>query len=476
MEIEKSQIPDYVFKVSDTLISNGYEAFLVGGSIRDILLGKAPEDYDIATNAYPEQITAIFEKSIPTGAKFGTITVISEDSNGEKFDIQVTTYRSEADYVGGRWPSKVEFARTIQEDLSRRDFTINSIALDLSSFNNNNYILIDPYSGQKDLQGKIIRAVGNPVERFEEDGLRGVRACRLASQLQFVIEEKTFEAITQTLHIAKLVSVERFREELMKLLLNSPKPSVGLRLLKDSGILAIFIPELIEGIDVTQPQFHSDDVFEHSILTVDEAEDSVKLAALFHDIGKPRTITTDEKGTHFYGHDIKGAEMTKEIMKRLKFSNAEIEQVVRLVRWHMFYYPSADWRSSENNKDRPVHGWTDAAIRRLIQNVGGLDAIDQLLKLRIADQLSNKKYKFDRAELDAISERVADVSAKEMALKISDLDITGNDLIENFNIESGPQVGKVLSFLLDKVIEDPGLNKKFDLLVLAKEYLSSIKL
>lgn len=476
MQIEVKNIPTYVTKVSEELIKNGFEAFLVGGSIRDIILGKIPEDYDIATNAYPEEISKLFSKSIPTGAKFGTITVISEDENGEKFDVQVTTYRSEADYVGGRWPSKVEFARTIQEDLSRRDFTINSIALDLSTLNKSEQVLIDQYKGQEDLKLKVIKAVGNPIERFEEDGLRSVRACRLASQLQFAIEPKTFEAITQTLHITKLVSVERFRDELLKLILKSPKPSIGLRLLKDTGILSIFIPELVEGVDVTQPEFHSDDVFEHSILTVDEAEDSVKLAALFHDIGKPRTIVKDEKGTHFYGHDLVGAEMTKEIMKRLKFSNVEIEDTVRLVRWHMFYYPSADWRKSEDNKDKPTHGWTDAAIRRLIQNVGGEEAIDQLLKLRIADQLSNKKYEFDRAELDAISERIADVKAKEMALKISDLDITGNDLIQNFNIKPGPQIGKVLSYLLDKVIEEPGLNKKVDLLRLSKEFIDTNKL
>lgn len=472
----QEKIPQYILNIANELNAQGYQAYLVGGSIRDLILGKTPEDYDIATNAYPEEISKIFPKSIPTGAKFGTITVIAEDQNGEKFDVQVTTYRSEADYVGGRWPSKVEFARTIEEDLSRRDFTINSMAL---SLNKEDFgILKDPYNGRLDLDKKIIKAVGNPVERFEEDGLRAVRACRLASQLSFEIEPETFNAIKQTLHITKLVSIERFREELMKLLLKSPKPSKGLRLLKESGVLEIFIPELLLGVNVTQPQFHSDDVFEHSVLTVDQAEDSVKLAALFHDIGKPYTTTIDEKGTHFYGHDVKGAEITKEIMHRLKFSNQEIDSVVRLVRWHMFYYPSADWREkntqlseSESAKSYIAHGWTDGAIRRLIQNVGGLEAMDQLLKLRIADQLSNKKYQFNREELDAIATRIAEVSAKEMALKITDLDITGNDLIENFGITAGPKIGEVLKFLLDKVIDEPGLNKKFDLLVLAKEFL-----
>lgn len=466
----KNKIPDYVTKVANRLIENGYEAYLVGGSIRDIITGKTPDDFDIATNAYPEQITEIFEKSIPTGAKFGTITVISEDAHGEKFDVEVTTYRSEADYVGGRWPSRVEFARSIDEDLSRRDFTINAIALNLDE--SNNFQIVDPFNGLEDINNKVIRAVGNPIDRFEEDGLRAVRACRLASQLNFTIEQATFDAIKQTLHVTKLVSIERFRDELLKLLYKSPKPSVGLRLLKESGILQLFIPELLEGVDVTQPEFHSDDVFEHSILTVDEAEDSIKLAALFHDIGKPRTISKDEKGTHFYGHDITGAEITKEVMKRLKFPNIEIDRTYKLVRWHMFYYPSADWRKSEEEAKGAEHGWTDGAIRRLIQNVGGEEAIDDLLKLRIADQLSNKKYQFDQEELDAITRRIADVRAKEMALKISDLDITGNDLIENFNIPAGPIVGQTLKFLLEKVIDEPGLNKKVDLLILAKEYLT----
>ncbi len=515
----KKLIPTYVINVAEELQKAGYEAYLVGGSIRDILQGIEPDDFDVATNAYPEQVEKVFAKSIPTGAKFGTITVITEDEKGEKFDVQVTTYRSEADYVGGRWPSKVEFARTIEEDLSRRDFTINAIALELSVISHqlsestqqlgkeieltteNSQLkthIIDPFDGLKDLEAKIIRAVRDPIERFSEDGLRAVRACRLASQLEFKIEESTFKAIKETLHITKLVSVERFRDELMKLLLKSPKPSYGLRLMKDSGILELFIPELLEGIGVVQPEFHSDDVFEHSIKTVDEAEDSVKLAALFHDIGKPRTKSEDEKGIHFYGHDVKGAEMAEEIMRRLKFSNVEIDKVVRLARWHMFYYPSAGWRQQssvvssqlsvqeENNKElkaklktdnsklKTQYGWTDGAIRRLIQNVGGEEAIDDLLKLRIADQRSNEKYEFSQEELDSLSERIADVRAKEMALKVTDLDITGHDLEQELNIEPGKQMGDVLKYLLEKVIDEPMLNKRETLLGLAKEYLTNL--
>jgi tRNA nucleotidyltransferase (CCA-adding enzyme) len=492
-------IPNYVIQIAETLQKNGYEAYLVGGCIRDIMLGIEPDDFDIATNAYPEEIVKIFEKSIPTGAKFGTITVVAMDEKGERYDVQVTTYRSEADYFGGRWPSKVEFAKTIQDDLSRRDFTVNSMALNIQKFDENSEdILVDPYEGVKDLESKSIKAVRDPLERLSEDGLRGVRACRLASQLDFKIDPATFEAIKQTLHVTKQVSVERFRDELLKILYRSPKPSKGLRLLKESGILELFIPELLEGIDVTQPEFHTDDVFEHSLKACDIAEDSIKLAALFHDIGKPRTQTIDEKGTHFYSHDVVGAEMVKEIMQRLKFSNAEIERTVRLVRWHMFYYPSADWRKqlritndelrdSEDDQfkqankltskqaNTPTHGWTDGAVRRLIKNVGGEDAIDDLMKLRIADADSNPKNDFNPIELDELSKRIASVRAKEMALRVADLDITGDDLMKEFSMPADKKIGEVLNYLLELVIDEPLLNKRENLLKLALEYLEKNK-
>lgn len=683
-------IPKYVIQIAEDLEAAGFEAYLVGGSVRDILLGKTPDDFDIATNAYPEQIEKVFPKSIPVGAKFGTIIVVTEDEHGERFDVEVTTYRSESDYVSGRWPSKVDFAKTIEDDLKRRDFTMNAIALNLQNFDEDNVsvenILVDPFLGVRDILNREIKAVGDPVERFSEDGLRSVRGCRLASVLdsslnksdekKFFIEEKTFTAMRETVHVTKHVSVERFRDELLKLLKNSPRPSKGLRLMKEAGILELFIPELLEGININQPQFHVEDVFDHSLRTCDLAEDDIKLAALFHDIGKPRTKSVDEKGVHFYGHDMEGAKMTAEIMRRLRFSNAEIERVTKLVRWHMFYYPSADWRKSNNNETEEVrltvlrhgqtedtneemthesrvtgqndieliqkgikqaenvakylensdidyiissplkrayqtaevinkslkleiktdpklmerhfgelqgltwsefqkkypelanhpknspmrqsnlpdsesieevekrvqvfltdtvaknigrhllivthtgiyrilkrididgylkeivvdkqgdlkhceyitisyvkdlnnedtnsklHGWSDGAIRRLIQNVGGEDAIDQLMKLRIADATANPKSDWDPTELDTLAQRIANVRSKDMALKISDLDITGKDLIENFNIEQGPILGEVLNYLLEQVLEEPLYNKKLDLLRLAKEYIS----
>lgn len=493
----KSKIPQYVFDTAAQIIAKGHQAYLVGGGVRDLLLGKEPQDYDIATDAYPEVIEAIFPKSIPTGAKFGTMVVVVTSETGERFDIEVTTFRSETDYFGGRWPAKVEFTKTIEEDLSRRDFTINALALDMSKVNEANNLqalIIDPFNGLEDLQHGIIRAVRNPEERFAEDGLRPVRACRLAAQLNFDIEPITWQAIPGSNHITQMVSVERFREELMKLLLKSPKPSIGLRLMQQSGILKLFIPELEEGMGVTQPEFHSFDVFEHSILTCDVAEDSIKLAALFHDIGKPRTMTKDEYGTHFYGHDLTGAEMTKEIMKRLKFSNQEIDYTANLVRWHMFYYPSADWRKQLDidGKDRAMGmhdedfdvvlygekgtpnqgGWSDGAVRRFIRNVGGVDAVNDLMKLRIADVSSNPKAAFNRKELDVLSERVSAVVADDMALKVTDLAINGQQLMEQLQIQPGPVLGKVLNYLLEQVLDDVKLNKSDTLLELAKNWLA----
>jgi poly(A) polymerase/tRNA nucleotidyltransferase (CCA-adding enzyme) len=503
------KIPKYVLVISEVLETNNFEAHLVGGSVRDILIGKQPQDYDIATNAYPEDIQKLFPKSIAVGAKFGTIVVVIEDENGERFDVEVTTYRSEADYVGGRWPSKVEFSKTIHEDLSRRDFTMNAIAINLQlmakSRENNDPIsaldivkterniqevLIDPFDGIKDIESGIIRAVRDPLERFTEDGLRPVRACRLASQLSFEIEQETFEAAKATNHITKLISVERFKEEFVKILLKSPKPSVGIRLIDEAGILQIFIPELLEGKNVNQPQFHIEDVFSHSLHACDVAEDSIKLAALLHDVGKPRTKSEDGKGVHFYGHDQLGADMVVEIMKRLHFSNDEIDRTEKLVRWHMFFYPSGDWRKTnlgsnsvapsddfldpviKGKNDNEKFGWTDGAIRRMIIKLGGEQNFTDLMKLRIADATSNPKSPFNPKEIDVLAKRVSDVLAQESAFKISDMNISGQDLMKEFSLEPGKQIGEVLKFLFEKVIDEPILNEKSKLLEMAKDYLS----
>lgn len=464
----KNIIPGYVKTVGQTLLDNNYEAYLVGGCVRDLLLQKAPKDYDIATNATPEILSGIFTKAILVGAKFGTVVVLVEDEEGETHQVEVTTYRSEENYVGGRWPEKVSYSDTIEKDLSRRDFTINAMALNLDS---NNEDLIDLHGGISDLEAKIIRAVGNPIERFSEDGLRSYRACRFASTLGFKIEENTFKAITETLAIANMVSIERVRVEFVRMILESPKPSVGIDLLRQTGLLALFLPEMLEGYGVEQNEYHEHDVYGHLLACVDKADDSVKIAALFHDIAKPRT----KVGGTFYGHDLKGAEMVKEIMKRMRFSNDEIEKTSNLVRWHMFYYPLADAETEdaklEIRKEMMKNGWSDQAVRRFIRNVGGQEAIDDLFKLRIADATCNHKSAWDPREINELQMRISKVLEQDVALKVTDLDIRGHDLME-MGIPEGPKIKEILNYLLDKVEENPLLNTKENLVKIAQEYAS----
>ncbi len=468
----KLQIPDYVFEVSKLLNDRGFKAFLVGGSVRDIIMFRKPKDYDVGTSANPEEILDIFPKAISTGAKFGSIIVLVQDKSGESHAVDVTTFRIEEKYINSRWPSVVKFTSDIEEDLSRRDFTMNAIAIDLSKIDKEGDILLDPFKGQKDIKNRLIRAVGVAKERFTEDALRALRACRFASVLGFELDGETKEAIKEVLTMIDNLSAERVRDEFLKILYDSPKPSVGLKLMKETGIMKIWIPELLEGVGVDQPIYHRYDVFEHTMRTVDIAEDSVKLAALFHDIAKPRT----KKGKHFYGHDVKGAKMTKEIMERLRFSKKEIDRVERLVRWHMFYFPydEEDYKKGKKKMRRRKHvgEWGDAAIRRFVRNVGGSESIDDLFKLRIADASSNPDNIFDNKEIELLQKRIGNVFKKDMALKVEDLDIDGNDL-KNIGMKPGPGMGEILRDLLEVVIEDPVLNDKKKLLDIVKEkYLS----
>lgn len=467
----KFKIPGYIQKIARILSKEGYEVYLVGGAIRDIAMGKTPHDYDLATNALPDEMLELFPKSVSTGAKFGTVIALVEDSKKENHDVEVTTFRSEEEYVDGRWPSKVEFVDEIYKDLGRRDFTINAMAINLplelldGQEIDRDWEVYDPFNGMEDIKLKLIRAVGTPIERFKEDGLRAFKACRLASQLEFEIEKETFEAIKGSIPIAKQVSMERIRDEFMKLLLNSPKPSKGIDLMRECGLLQIFLPELLEGYGVEQKLYHTHDVYWHSLKTCDFAQDSVKLAALLHDIAKPRT---DMGNGHFYGHDVMGVEMVDTIMKRLKFSKTEIERVKKLVRNHMFYYPHSQQEGS-SGQDLQLSQWSDSAIRRFLNRVGE-ENVEDLFKLRIADATSNPNSPFDPEEITQLQKHISEVRAKDMALKISDLDITGEDL-KSIGIQSGPQMGKILNALLDIVIEDPLMNTKAKLLDEAKHML-----
>jgi len=466
-------IPSYVLKVGRMLTKEGYEVYLVGGALRDIIMGKIPHDYDLATDALPDELLEIFPKSVSTGAKFGTVLALVPDAEGENKQVEVTTFRSESDYIDGRWPSKVEFVNDLNLDLGRRDFTINAMALDLSSGNlesdemEQEWEIQDPFGGITDINLKLIRAVGTPIERFKEDGLRAFKACRLASQLDFEIEEETFEAIKQSIPVAKQVSMERIRDEFMKLLLNSPKPSKGIELMRQTGLLNIFLPELLEGYGVEQKLYHSHDVYWHSLRTCDAAEDSVKLAALFHDIAKPRT---DMGNGHFYGHDSVGTQMVEEIMKRLKFSKTEIERTKALVRNHMFYYPHTEGEVDREKMDKlMLTQWSDSAVRRFLKRVGE-ENVEDLFKLRIADASSNPNTAFKPEEITELQKHISKVRQEDMALKITDLDINGEDL-KSIGVEPGKKMGDILNKLLDMVIEDPLLNTKEKLLEEARRML-----
>ncbi len=467
----KFTIPGYVQKIARILSKEGYEVYLVGGAIRDIAMGKTPHDYDLATNALPDEMLELFPKSVSTGAKFGTVIALVEDSKKENHDVEVTTFRSEEEYVDGRWPSKVEFVDEIYKDLGRRDFTINAMAIDLplefldSEEIDRDWEVYDPFGGMEDIKLKLIRAVGTPIERFKEDGLRAFKACRLASQLDFEIEKETFDAIKECIPIAKQVSMERIRDEFMKLLLNSSKPSKGIDLMRECGLLQIFLPELLEGFGVEQKLYHVHDVYWHSLKTCDYAQDSVKLAALLHDIAKPRT---DMGNGHFYGHDVMGVEMIDNIMKRLRFSKTEIERVKTLVRNHMFYYPHSQQEDKSKEELLPSQ-WSDSAIRRFLNRVGE-ENVEDLFKLRIADATSNPNTPFDPEEITQLQKHISEVRAKDMALKVSDLDISGEDL-KSIGVQVGPAMGKILNALLDIVIEDPLMNTKAKLLDEAKHML-----
>ena len=433
-------------------------------------MNKVPHDYDLATDALPDEMLELFPKSISTGAKFGTVLALIPDSNGENMQVEVTTFRSESDYVDGRWPSKVEFVTDLDLDLGRRDFTINSMALDLSSGEldgedtEQEWVVYDPFNGIGDIELKIVRAVGTPIERFKEDGLRAFKACRLASQLDFEIERDTFEAIQECLPIARQVSMERIRDEFMKLLLNSSKPSKGIDLMRQTGLLSIFLPELVEAYGIEQRLYHAHDVYWHSLRTCDMAEDSVKLAALLHDIAKPRT---DMGNGHFYGHDSMGSQMVEDIMKRLRFSKSEIERVKLLVQNHMFYYPHAEGESEGHEPALSV--WSDSAVRRFLKRVGE-ENVEDLFKLRIADASSNPKSAFKPDEISKLQEHISKVRQEDMALKITDLEIDGNDLKE-MGVQPGEKMGNILNSLLDMVIEDPLLNRKDRLLEEVKRML-----
>ena len=431
----------------------GFKAYLVGGAVRDIFLHKKPHDFDVATNATPQDVMKLFKVVIPTGFEHGTVTV-----HFDGLEIEVTTFRTETGYSDGRHPDSVNYAATIEEDLSRRDFTINAIAADLK-----NGKIVDPFGGRRDIKKKIIRTVGKAHDRFMEDGLRPVRCVRFACKLGFSIEKCTYSELFDSDIQKKIrsISIERFRDEFEKIL-GSAKPSVGLKLLEETGMMSIFIPELLAGrgcVQSDQRGFHDFDVLDHLYYACDGApveKLNVRLAALFHDIGKPAAKKIIDGNITFYNHERIGAKLTKQILTSLKFPNAVIDDVCHLIQEHMFNYES---------------NWTVPAVRRFIIRVGQ-EHLEDLFDLRLADMygMHNQpiEYKYSAAInlLVELKDRISVELEKNNALSLKDLAINGNDLIAA-GFEKGKKLGLILNHLLDCVIEDPGMNTKDKLLEVA---------
>lgn len=454
-------VPEDVVAICQALRKAGFEAHVVGGAVRDLLLGRAAKDFDVTTSAEPADVKRIFgrKRSIPTGEQHGTITVLTE-RDGQRQHVEVTTYRGEGAYSDGRRPDQVTFVRTLDEDLKRRDFTMNAIAYDPIDVR-----LSDPYGGQQDLSDHRIRAVGDPLERFREDGLRAMRAVRFAAQLQFEIDPPTELAIPQAIDVFRRVSAERVRDELVKIL-SAPRPSIGLEKMRTTGLLAEVIPELLEGVGVHQNRHHSYDVWTHTLATVDATELGaatasdppwlVRFAALLHDVAKPRTAAPRDDSPSentFYRHEHVGAEMADAICRRLKLANREREVIVNLVGNHMFWYTPE---------------WSDGSVRRFISRVG-VEQLDALFALRAGDVRARGRGEEPGAETDALKARIAAELQKQSALKITDLAVGGADVMELLGCRPGPIIGEVLRALLERVLDDDTLNQRDTLRALIPE-------
>lgn len=471
MITKKIKLDSTLIEFGKVFLQAGYKAYLVGGAVRDMLMKVPAHDWDVATNATPQDVIKLFKFVVPTGIEHGTVTVHYKGN-----EIEVTTFRTEAGYSDGRHPDSINYAATIEEDLARRDFTMNAIAASLEDGT-----ITDPYDGQDDIKNKLIRTVGAAHERFMEDGLRPVRALRFASKLGFSIEKNTYSEIFKKEIQAKAasISIERFRDEFEKIMA-SPKPSVGLKLLEESGLLDIFIPEfkICRGcIQSDYRAFHKFDVLDHLFYACDGAPAdklNVRLAALFHDIGKPaakkilhETVLDGEKNDGskkeietitFYNHEAFGEKITQKLMTRLKFSNDMISNVCHLVKEHMFHYES---------------NWSEAAVRRFIIRVKP-ECMEDLYDLRLADMYGMYNEKVDVRYSESVKlllelkARVEKELSKKTALSLKSLAVNGRDLMQ-LGIPAGKELGRILNELLECVIEDPAMNNKERLIETAKK-------
>lgn len=457
------RIPPFLYDLVDRFKKHGHSLYLVGGCVRDLLLNRKVKDWDFTTDATPEEILTLFPEGFYDNA-FGTVGLPAEilkksgiavDDSHTNSVLEVTTFRTEHGYSDRRHP-KVQWGTSIEEDLMRRDFTINAIALRIDTGTEKSaqpkidtFTIIDPFHGQEDIQKKIIRAVGDPDKRFKEDALRLMRAIRLATELSFVIEEKTLTSLTEDAALLTDIAHERVRDELMRILA-SDFPYEGIMLLKNTGLLQFILPELLEGIDISQERpgrHHKTDVFTHNTMALKlcpSTDPIVRFATLIHDIAKPRVASTDNEGyIIFHNHEIEGAKLAYLICDRLRLSKKDKRKVVTLVRWHMFTV-------DENT--------TDASIRRFIRHVG-VENIQDMIDLRIGDRLGSGTQTAESWRLKLFKKRIEEQLAPA-PFSINDLALDGNDIMRILDIQPGRQIGDILQKLFEEVDEDLSKNSK----------------
>jgi tRNA nucleotidyltransferase (CCA-adding enzyme) len=448
-QLQIMEIHPKVKEILEGLEQAGYEAYIVGGCVRDTLMGRTPTDWDITTNADPEEIQKIFPDNFYDNT-FGTVTVKTRDIDPTVWTVQVTPFRTEGKYSDKRHPDSISFAKTIEEDLSRRDFTVNAIAM------NSREEITDPYEGRKDIKAQVIRTVGEPTARFGEDALRIMRAARFATTLDFSIADSTLAAITAQASSLAEISEERIRDEFTKII-NAPRAQEGIELLESLGLLRYIMPELREGLGVEQNLHHIYTVWEHNLRTMGYAAQKgysfpVRMACLLHDVGKPRTKRGEGRHCTFYAHDVVGARIARTALERLRYPSQLVDKVSNLVRYHMFYYN--------------VGEVTESSVRRLIANVG-LENIEDLLKLREGDRIGSGTPKAVPYKLRHLKYMIDKVSHDPISVKM--LKINGQDIMEKLSIPPGPKIGLILSSLLAEVLDHPELNTKESLFERVRE-------
>ncbi len=440
--IVKEDIPKEVVRVAETLEKAGFEAYLVGGCVRDLLLNKTPKDWDITTNAKPEEIEALFEDTYCNN-DYGTVGVVNEDTEDERLKVvEVTPYRTESEYSDSRRPDKVEFGVSLEEDLQRRDFTVNAIAFRIADAKT-----VDLYEGLEDLRKKRLKTVGEPDERFGEDALRMMRAIRLATELNFAIESETMASILKNKDNLKRISAERIRDEFLRII-NSTQPMQGMVMLEKLGLIDYVLPEIKDSIGCEQGGIHAYDVYEHLLRSLQAAADKeypteMRLAALLHDIAKPATRREGGKNKKytFFGHEVVGARMTRTIMKRLKMPKDAAKMVETLVRWHMFFADPDEI--------------TLSAVRRTIARVGQ-ENIENLLNLRVCDRVGTGRPKEQPFRFRKYKAMVDQALRDPVSVKM--LKTNGDRIMQQTGEKPGRKLGYILHALLEEVLEDPAKN------------------